>query len=109
MTSSRGLISGVLIGLCFPAAVLANGATASFPAGGVVFHQNEHISIEREELTIGLERIYVHYVFRSSADHPLQLTIGFPMPKMMLDGGTDMLFAKKRIGNRSAQLHGFRG
>jgi hypothetical protein len=62
------LISGVLIGLCFPAAVLANGATASFPAGGVVFHQNEHISIEREELTIGLERIHVHYVFRSSAD-----------------------------------------
>lgn len=94
MRSSLGLISGVLIGLTLPAAALANGATASFPAGGVVFHQNEHISIEREELTIGLERIHVHYVFRSSADHPLQLTIGFPMPKMMLDGGTDMLILR---------------
>ncbi|OQM76534.1 hypothetical protein BFN67_14260 [Pseudaminobacter manganicus] len=88
------LISGVLIGLCFPTAALANGAMASFPAGGVIFHQNEHVSIEREDLTIGLERIHVHYVFRSSADRPLQLTIGFPMPKMMLDGGTNMLILR---------------
>jgi hypothetical protein len=79
-----------------PAAAHANGATASFPAGGVVFKHEKNISILREDLEIGLERIHVHYVFRSSAAKPLNRTIGFPMAKILFDDGAD------NLGDRSA-------
>lgn len=75
---------------------MANGATASFPAGGVVFRHNDDIAIEREDLTIGLQNVHVHYVFRSSAARPLRLTIGFPLAKIALDDGPD------NLGDRSA-------
>lgn len=75
----------------FPVAAHANGATASFPAGGVMFKQDEDISIAREDLEIGLERIRVHYVFNSSASQPLERTIGFPMAKVWMGDGTDEL------------------
>jgi hypothetical protein len=91
MQSYAVLVSGVLVGLVFPAAALANGATASFPAGGVVFHKEKHISIVREDLEVGLKQIHVHYVFRSSAAKPLHLTIGFPLAKVFFDDGPDML------------------
>jgi hypothetical protein len=94
--SIPALVSGALAGLAFPTPVLANGATASFPAGGVVFHQEEHISIVREDLEIGLKQIHVHYVFRSSATKPLHLTIGFPLAKIFFDDGPD------ELGGRSA-------
>ena len=95
-TSITAFLSGVLLGPGLPATALANGATASFPAGGVVFHEEQHISIEREDLEIGLERIRVRYVFRSSAPGPLRLTIGFPMAKVALEDGPD------NLGDRSA-------
>lgn len=90
------LLVSTLLSFTGPVAALANGATASFPAGGVVFKHNRDVSIEREDLEIGLERIHVHYVFRSSAAHPLHLTIGFPMAKVVLDDGPD------ELGSRSA-------
>lgn len=90
------LAASLLIGFGYPVAVRANGATASFPAGGVVFKHEKNISIAREELEIGLKRIHVHYVFRSSADRPLERTIGFPMAKVFLGDGPD------NLGDRSA-------
>lgn len=95
-TSIRAFLSGALLGLSLPATALANGATASFPAGGVVFHEEKQIAIEREDLEISLERIRVRYVFRSSAPGPLHLTIGFPMAKVALEDGPD------NLGERSA-------
>lgn len=75
--------------LVSPAAALANGAWSEFPAGGVVFKADKDISIAREDLEIGLERIRVHYVFNSSAGEPLERTIGFPMAKVPLDDSPD--------------------
>jgi hypothetical protein len=88
--------TSLLIGFSYPTAAYANGATASFPAGGVVFQHEKNISIVREELEVGLRRIHVHYVFRSSADRPLARTIGFPMAKVLFDDGPD------NLGDRSA-------
>jgi hypothetical protein len=95
MTKSiSALLWGALTGLGLPAPALANGATASFPAGGVVFHHEKHISIVREDLELALDRVRVHYVFHSSAAHPLRLTIGFPLAKVVLNGGTDSLYGR---------------
>ena len=58
---------------------------SEFPAGGVVFKPEKQIAIQREDLDIGLFRIHVHYVFRSSAHQPLTRTIGFPLAKVPQD------------------------
>ena len=71
--------------LLSPAVALANGAWSEFPAGGVVFKADTVVSIAREDLEIGLDRIRVHYVFSSLAGEPLERTIGFPMAKVPLD------------------------
>ncbi len=69
-----------------PAApAFANGAVSEFPAGGVVFKAEPDIAIAREDLEIGLDRIHVHYVFNSSAETPLERTIGFPLAKVPQD------------------------
>ena len=81
------------------AGVLANGAISEFPAGGVVFKHSREISIAREDLEIGWDRIRVHYVFESSASHPIETTIGFPTAKISLDDSPD------GIENRSAAAH----
>jgi hypothetical protein len=91
LKSNLAVVLGILVGLNLPVIALANGASASFPAGGVVFHQEKHISIAREDLEIGLKHIRVHYVFRSSATRPLRLTLGFPLAKFSLNSGVDML------------------
>ncbi|KRA40204.1 DUF4424 family protein [Devosia sp. Root635] len=71
-----------LIGLagCMPA--LANGATASFPAGGVEFKDNADISIAREDLWLGPGEVRVHYQFHSDASETQTVTIGFPLPRV---------------------------
>jgi hypothetical protein len=80
--------------------VLANGAISEFPAGGVVFKHSREISIAREDLEIGWDRIRVHYVFESSASRPIERTIGFPTARISLDDSPD------GIENRSAAAHG---
>lgn len=76
-------------------AAQANGAVSEFPAGGLVFKSEESISIAREDLEIGWNRINVRYVFVSSATEPLIRTIGFPLAKVSLEDGPD------NIENRS--------
>lgn len=81
-----------LIVLGASAAALANGAVSEFPAGGVVVIKPEkNISIIREDLEIGWDRIRVRYVFESTAHEPIERTIGFPMAKVPLDDSPDNL------------------
>jgi hypothetical protein len=69
---------------------LANGAISEFPAGGVVvFKPETNISIDREELEIGLDLISVRYVFRTFGSEPLERTVGFPMARVSLEDGPD--------------------
>lgn len=85
-----GLALAILfVTLAASTAARANGAWSEFPAGGVVFKADKAVSIAREDLEIGLDRIRVRYVFRSSAGEPLERTIGFPMAKVPLDDSPD--------------------
>jgi hypothetical protein len=93
--------TSVSIFLASTAATLANGALAGFPAGGVVFKQAKNISIAREDLDIGFDRIHVHYVFMSSARKPVQTTIGFPMAKVQLNDSPDGIANTSRAENRN--------
>ena len=72
----------VLIGIAGCAPALANGATASFPAGGVEFKDSADISIAREDLWLSPGEVRVHYQFQSDASDPQTVTIGFPLPRV---------------------------
>lgn len=61
---------------------LANGAVASFAAGGVEFKQSADISIAREDLYLSPGEVRVDYVFVSEAAHEQSVTIGFPLPRV---------------------------
>jgi hypothetical protein len=60
----------------------ANGAMASFPAGGVEFKDSADISIAREDLRLGPGEVRVQYRFVSTAAEPQTVTIGFPLPRV---------------------------
>lgn len=77
----------IVLGAATPAH--ANGAPAEFPAGGVVFKPTKDISIAREELQVGWDRIHVRYVFESSAQEPREVTVGFPLAKVPQDDSPD--------------------
>lgn len=89
MTCHSIFIAASLLILAPANAALANGAVSEFPAGGVVFKSEDNISIAREDLEIGWDRIRVRYVFVSTALEPVERTIGFPMAKVLLEDGPD--------------------
>jgi hypothetical protein len=72
----------ILLGLAGSAPAFANGAMASFPAGGVEFKDNADISIAREDLLLSPSQVRVQYKFLSTATQPQTVTIGFPLPRV---------------------------
>ncbi len=78
----------------------ANGAVSEFAAGGVTFKHENAIAIAREDLDIGVSRIHVHYVFRSSAHKPLVRTIGFPLAKVPQDDSSDGISNTSQAGDK---------
>jgi hypothetical protein len=75
----------VLLGLFLPAYAYGNGATASFPAGGVEFKDSTSISIQREDLYLSPREVRVDYVFHSIAEDTLTETMAFPLPRVRAD------------------------
>lgn len=85
----RAAAFALVAGLAAPA--FANGVISEFPAGGLVFKQAANIAIAREDLYLSLRQIRVHYVYRSDAPQTETHTIGFPMPRVPVNGGPDYL------------------
>lgn len=69
----------------------ANGSVSEFAAGGVTFKEEPQISIAREDLTLSVDSVKVHYDFKSDAKGALTRTIGFPLPKVPQDDSPDSL------------------
>ena len=63
----------------------ANDTLVTLGAGGLVPVKSAQIVMEREDLTVSVKQISVHYLFRNNSDHDLDVTVAFPMPE--LDGG----------------------
>jgi hypothetical protein len=85
----RAAAFACVAGLCAPA--FANGVISEFPAGGLEFKEAANIAIAREDLYLSLRQIRVHYVYRSDDTKTETHTIGFPMPKVPVNGGPDFL------------------
>jgi Domain of unknown function (DUF4424) len=64
--------------------VLANDSSAELSVGGLVFKKNSDVSIESEDLRIGIDNVIVRYRFRNQSRAPVTLTIAFPLPDIDL-------------------------
>lgn len=58
----------------------ANDSAAALDAGGLVLVRDPDITLESEDLRIGLRRIDVDYVFRNGSPSPRTVRIAFPLP-----------------------------
>jgi Domain of unknown function (DUF4424) len=71
---------------------LANDTSAELAIGGLTFTKNADISIESEDLTIGLDAITVRYVFLNQGTKPITLTVAFPLPDINLADASNTAF-----------------
>lgn len=69
---------------------LANDTTAELAIGGLRFTRTEAISMDREDLTISLERVQVRYSFSNATGKPQTVTVAFPLPDIDLANGENI-------------------
>ncbi len=81
----------VTILLAFAAPALGNDSAASVGVGGIQLAREARISMEKERLTIGQERVRVEYEFVNETDQDITTEVAFPIPNYeytMSAGGT---------------------
>lgn len=59
---------------------LANDTTAELKIGGLQYTRSDAISMEEEKLHISPKQVRVDYVYRNTADKPVETYVAFPMP-----------------------------
>ena len=75
---------------------LANDTSAELAIGGLTFTKNADVSMESEELKIGLDAVTVRYVFLNRSTKPVTLTVAFPLPDINLADASNAAFP---VGN----------
>jgi hypothetical protein len=65
----------------------ANDSIGAIGVGGIEFKKTDEISMEKEVLTISLDKIRVEYEFLNKSNKPIIETIFFPMPFYAYDFG----------------------
>lgn len=61
-------------------AASAFGPTVELPGGGLVFPAQDRVQVEREQLTIGLDRIEITYNLRLVDERSISVAVAFPLP-----------------------------
>lgn len=74
-----------LAGLASPAA-WGNDTQANVTMGGLIFEQNEQISMDSEDLYLSLDRVRVRYTYTNHGDKPVTVLVAFPLPDVPLEG-----------------------
>lgn len=77
----------LLAGLAMPA--MANDTTAQLGAGGLVFVNNEQITMVSEDLYVSPTEVRVKYVFNNTSGQDQSLLVAFPMPD--IEGSGDFM------------------
>jgi hypothetical protein len=79
----EALLAALLLGSC--AFLQANDAVAELAAGGIQLRQEARISMEKERLEIGLDKVRVEYEFLNLADQDITTQVAFPVPPYEYD------------------------
>jgi hypothetical protein len=80
----RFLLAGLaaLAGLLPACLAQANDSSAILAAGGLQFVQNRDVTMEHEDLHIGLQEISVRYRFRNTGEDDIETLVAFPLPTL---------------------------
>jgi hypothetical protein len=79
--------------LLTPFLLLGNdGSGGTVPAGGIQLRREARISMEKERLTIGMERIAVEYEFLNTTGRDITTEVLFPLP------GFNLTFSPRPLG-----------
>jgi len=63
----------------------ANDTQANIALGGLLFEQNDQISMDSEDLYLSLDKVRVRYTYTNHSDRPITLLVAFPLPDMPLE------------------------
>lgn len=65
---------------------VANDTQASTTLGGLLFEQNDQISMDSEDLYLSLDKVRVRYTYTNHSTKPITLLVAFPLPDVPLEG-----------------------
>lgn len=83
----KRLLTGLLVlGAIAPLPVAANDTQASTTLGGLIFEQNDQISMDSEDLYLSFDRVRVRYTYTNHSTKPITLLVAFPLPDVPLEG-----------------------
>lgn len=68
-----------------PLPVSANDTEAHIAMGGLIFEQNDQISMDSEDLYLSLDTVRVRYSYTNHSDRPITLLVAFPLPDVPLE------------------------
>jgi len=72
---------------------IANDGIGMVSAGGIEFKKTNNISMEKEVLSISVEKIRIDYEFLNTTDSPIRETVLFPMPLYRFDYGVSPAYS----------------
>ena len=81
------ILAGLVASLWLTTApAFANDTTAQVAAGGLIYVQNENVSMADEKLYISMEKVTVDYIFHNNSDKDVESLIAFPFPDVTGSG-----------------------
>lgn len=81
------ILAGLVASLWLTAApAFANDTTAQVAAGGLIYVQNDNVSMADEKLYISMEKVTVDYIFHNNSDKDVESLIAFPFPDVTGSG-----------------------
>lgn len=74
------MLAAALSSIGLGAGALANDTMAELKTGGLSFVESDVIAMEREDLHISAEEIWVKYLFSNASNQDVETIVAFPMP-----------------------------
>ena len=82
----RALIGSMAWAALAAPAAWANDTQASTTLGGLIFEQNDQISMDSEDLYLSLDKVRVRYTYTNHGTRPVTLLVAFPLPDVPIEG-----------------------
>lgn len=82
----RALIGSLAMTAWAISTASANDTQANVTMGGLIFEQNDQISMDSEDLYLSLDQVRVRYTYTNHGDKPITLLVAFPLPDVPLEG-----------------------
>lgn len=82
----RRALIGSMAWAALAAPAAANDTQASTTLGGLIFEQNDQISMDSEDLYLSLDKVRVRYTYTNHGTRPVTLLVAFPLPDVPIEG-----------------------